>query len=140
MARRRDTVPALIGALTVTGAGGTLAPGQYNVFLSKTAEGWKAVLERDGNIVTSSRTVAVATEANKGTIPKPLLHATGESEENIERDGTSVSQLEGDGTGSLLSPASDRPASPLAHDSTHAGTATITVSGNGWKVTITFIW
>jgi hypothetical protein len=131
---------AVVGALTVTGTGGTLAPGQYNVFLSKTADGWQAVLERDGKIATSSRTVAVAAETTDRAIPRPLLQATGESEENIERDDASVSQTEGDGSGSLLSLASYRPASPLAHDSTRAGKVTITVGGKDWKVTITFSW
>ncbi len=128
---------AVVGALTVTGAGGALAPGQYHVFVSKTGDGWQAVLEREGKIATSSRTVAVA-NAPERAIPKPLLQATGDGGADIDNeDSAGLEPI----NGSVFSLASYRPAPSAARDRSRlAKLLEITVGGKDWSVTITIGW
>jgi hypothetical protein len=109
---------AVVGALTVTGDG-ALPAGQYNVYLSKTTNGWEAALERGGKIVTTSRSVTIATYPPQ-QIPKPVIRASaaGNGDDHQTIDG---------GPNSRVVDA-------------FAGSLTIEVHGKGWKVTLTISW
>jgi len=109
---------ATVGALTVAGSGSALAPGQYHVFVAKTAEGWQAVLERGGKIVTTSRAVTVTSEATPRAIPRPQIQATASGAEDENQDSGPTDAVV----------------------TSRSGKVTITVSGKGWKVTVSFSW
>jgi hypothetical protein len=109
---------AVVGALTVTGDG-ALPAGQYNVYLAKTTNGWEAALERGSKIVTTSRSVTIATYPPQ-QIPKPVIRAS--AADNGDDDQT----LDGGPNARVVD--------------AFAGSLTIEVHGKGWKVTIKISW
>ena len=119
---------AVVGSLTVTGDG-TLPAGQYNVYLSKTTNGWEAALERGSKIVSTSRSVTIATYPPQ-QIPKPVIRAsvaTGEDDDQSPGTRQPVS-------------AGRRPHSDAPSSDAFSGSLTIEVHGKGWKVTVTLSW
>lgn len=115
---------AVVGVLAVTGSDGKLPAGQYNVFVTRSANGWEAALERDGKIATVSRAVTVASYPIEHGIPKPMISAS-DSTAGVDHS-----------EGAQLSFASYHPGGPA--NVAHMAKVTITISGKGWKVTLSF--
>src|SRR5439155_24688323 len=75
----------VVGALDVSGSGGALTPGRYDVYVWHATSGWTTVLARDGKIVLRSNDVVLdeypppgqPRYAGKSPHGSPSAHLTG---------------------------------------------------------------
>jgi hypothetical protein len=114
---------AVVGVVAIAGGEGTLAAGQYNVFVTRTSAGWQTALERGGKIATVSRAVTVAAYPIEHGIPKPMITVgTGAADNDQSNAATPVS---------FASYHPDRGAVEVKDS------ITITVHIHGWTIKVT---